>query len=143
MSYVAVRVLLFQESVWRTPSTRYTSCSALPWVVDRVCCVLFCFLWHVFGSDGSRFGLLLCVVFPCSIRSPLFCPGQEITRGWHLTKGIEKGITTWADLFQRSDFFWRFEMYIQVTNCFERGDFVCRAGSMMRVFVVRVDAFFL
>lgn len=39
---------------------------------------------------------------------------QEIARGWRITKGIEKGVTGWGPLFQRSDFFWRFEVYVQV-----------------------------
>lgn len=39
---------------------------------------------------------------------------QEIARGWRMTKGISAGIASWANLFERSDFFWRFERYVQV-----------------------------
>ncbi|CAM9353057.1 unnamed protein product [Ascophyllum nodosum] len=39
---------------------------------------------------------------------------QEIARGWHMTKGVDSSLTNWADLFQRSNFFWRFELYVQV-----------------------------
>lgn len=94
-------------------------------IAFAVSCFVSCgFFFLVLMGQGLGF---CSVLFPRARFFHLFCcPGQEITRGWHLTKGIEKGITTWADLFQRSDFFWRFEMYIQVPNCFERGDLVCR-----------------
>ncbi|CAM9894655.1 unnamed protein product, partial [Scytosiphon promiscuus] len=39
---------------------------------------------------------------------------QEIARGWRLTRGISAGVASWANLFERSDFFWRFELYVQV-----------------------------
>ncbi|CAM9816376.1 unnamed protein product, partial [Hapterophycus canaliculatus] len=39
---------------------------------------------------------------------------EEIARGWRMTKGISAGVASWANLFERSDFFWRFELYVQV-----------------------------
>ncbi|CAN0014987.1 unnamed protein product, partial [Ectocarpus sp. 12 AP-2014] len=39
---------------------------------------------------------------------------EEFARGWRITKGISLGVANWANLFERSDFFWRFELYVQV-----------------------------
>ena len=43
-----------------------------------------------------------------------FSASQEIARGWRMTKGISLGSASWPNLFERSDFFWRFELYVQV-----------------------------